>query len=118
MGKRILIAPPGSGRSLSAQEIASMKPNSPARDIDKEIIAATASAYEAMSWQEQAESIRKLNGRFLAIVAARVQNDKATDADVNMLARISSIAKAWAEQEESDDEKPKSREELERLAKR
>ncbi len=87
------------------------RPTSLAADLEQ----ATKQSYAAMSWSEQGEAIRRLNGRILAHVAALIESGNVDDQALGMLARSSSIAKSWAAAEEQEPTKPLTREELERI---
>ncbi len=93
-----------------------MEPNRPT-SLVADLENATQKAYAALSWSEQGEAIRRLNGKVLAHVAALIDSGNVDDQALGMLARSSSIAKSWAAVEEQEPGKPLTRAELERIAK-
>jgi hypothetical protein len=72
-----------------------MRPNAPST-LPGDLEQLTKAEYESKSWQEQSETIRRLNGRALAHVAALIDSGHVERPVLEMLARVSGIAKAWA----------------------
>lgn len=52
-----------------------------------------------LSWLQQADEIRRLNAKCIATIAARIDADQISDDDVNLLGKLSAIAKSWASEE-------------------